>query len=221
MASLSSDCSHLNPIMDYSNGCYVCDMCGVVLDNIYIQPDTVPSYYNTNLDEKWNNMIKDTLELMHLPSCYTNIIFKKFIQSNIKKCEKELMYTIYKTLNEEKCSIPLKSISALSSVQEKNIYKCQKTNDILVLNPIDMLEKYCKYLELDYKTYSLIKERYLKTPVTGHNPQSVIAAIIYQTCREQKIKKSMKDISTVVQISVISIHRYWKSYIKNELPLRS
>ena len=72
-------------------------------------------------------------------------------------------------------------------------------------------------LNLNYKDYTVIKENILKVPVSGHNPLTVIGTFIYKYSKENRKKLSMKKISTVLQISPISIQRY----LKNELSCRA
>jgi transcription initiation factor TFIIIB Brf1 subunit/transcription initiation factor TFIIB len=74
------------------------------------------------------------------------------------------------------------------------------------------MEKYATLLKLDFETITLIKERINNLPNSGHNPNSVIAATIYQICKLTKQPISMKKVSLVTQVSCVSIQRYNKFY---------
>jgi Transcription factor TFIIB repeat len=73
-----------------------------------------------------------------------------------------------------------------------------------------LLEKYCKLLNLSYRDYTLIKALIDKKPTSGHPPLTLIGYYILVYCRENKIKKYMKDICSTLSISTISIQRYRK-----------
>jgi transcription initiation factor TFIIIB Brf1 subunit/transcription initiation factor TFIIB len=86
----------------------------------------------------------------------------------------------------------------------------QEENKSIILEPTKVLEKYCNFLKLDFKTYSLIKNNLPKENLTGHNPLTIIAATIYVYCKKNNIKLSMKKIALTVNISCVSIQRYIK-----------
>ena len=134
---------------------------------------------------------------------YKQIVKKRKNHKNL------LSYTIYQTLNEIGYPISIKDISAVTGVSENLIYDMQNNAQSIILEPNSLLEKYCKILGLDFKSYSVIKEL-LPQISTGHNPLTVIASNIYKYCKENNLKYSMKDIASTVGISPISIQRYLK-----------
>ena len=87
----------------------------------------------------------------------------------------------------------------------------QEVNKSVILQPCDLLEKYCSYLGFDYKTYSLIKNELPRQNLSGHNPLTIISATIYKYCKKNNIRISMKKIASTVKISCVSIQRYLRN----------
>jgi transcription initiation factor TFIIIB Brf1 subunit/transcription initiation factor TFIIB len=210
MSNQENICMHLNEVIDDREGSIICIDCGLVLsDNLY-HADNYLFHLTSSVDKDLNE-IKELLERLNLPEAFSSQIFdnyKKLVKER-KRSKYLLPYTIYQTLNEIGYPISIKDISAVSGVSENLIYDMQKNEESIILNPDSLLEKYCKILDLDYKTYSVIKERLPKIK-TGHNPLTVIASTIYKYCKENKLKYSMKYIAHIVKISPISIRRYLK-----------
>jgi transcription initiation factor TFIIIB Brf1 subunit/transcription initiation factor TFIIB len=108
----------------------------------------------------------------------------------------------------------MKDISSITGVKNNSIYDMQEKDKVIILKPNEMLEKYCKYLNLDFKAYSVIKENISNISSTGHNPLTIIGSYIYLYCKENKLNYSMKKIASAVNISCISIQRYIKNLKK-------
>jgi transcription initiation factor TFIIIB Brf1 subunit/transcription initiation factor TFIIB len=108
----------------------------------------------------------------------------------------------------------MKDISAITGLKNNSIYSMQEKDKVIILKPNEMLEKYCKYLNLDFKAYSVIKEKISTSLQSGHNPLTIIGANIYVYCKEKKLNYSMKKIASTLNISCISIQRYIKNINK-------
>lgn len=203
-------CSHINTLVDEREGCVVCTDCGLVTEEMFFS-DSKFSYFEEDI--KLRNEVSEILSKLQLPNFFTSLIIRNFKKEiNEKKNKKELLsYIIYKTLNENNIAVSIKDISATSGFTDKNIYNMQECNKSLILQPCDLLEKYCSYLNLNFKTYSLIKKNLPEQNISGHNPLTIIAATIYKYCKKNNIKISMKKIASTVKISCVSIQRYMKN----------
>lgn len=195
-------CEHKNKIEDYREGCIVCTECGLVID------DKIFSDYSGKVkSEITSNEKNEILELLHkvnLPESYSNDIV-----NNLKdKRKKNLPYVMYKTLNDNGCTISVKDISSITGLTNTSILDMQEKDKVIIVKPNELLEKYCKYLNLDYKSYSVIKEKISSSFQTGHNPLTIIGANIYIHCKEKKLNYSIKKIASALNISCISIQRY-------------
>jgi transcription initiation factor TFIIIB Brf1 subunit/transcription initiation factor TFIIB len=201
-------CQHLNELVDEREGTIICSDCGLVLSNFFFPQPTINFCGSTNMMEE----IKEILERLHLPQCFSEDIYNSIQSSKKDNLKKNCIipYFVYKTLSEIGFPVSIKDISAVSGMSENRIYDMQETEQAMILDPITLLEKYCKLLGLnDFKTYSVIKEK-LPTIDTGHNPLTVIASTIYIYCKEKGLKYSMKQIASTVGISSVSIQRYIK-----------
>jgi len=198
-------CTHINQITDEREGTIVCTDCGLVLtDKIFAESKTIDTTYS-----ELHFKIKDILDKLYLPECFISDIIKKYLNSPQKKFLLE--YYVYLSLNEAGFPISIKDISNVSGIPDSKIYSLQDGNQTICLEPEKILEKYCKNLEIDYKTYSLIKNELPKDIKTGHNPLTVIGSTIYKYSKKNKLKLSMKKIAEVVNISTVSIQRYIKN----------
>lgn len=204
----------MNTLIDEREGTIVCTCCGLVVD------EKIYNFYDSNLSSKeevgndcFKNDVREILSKLQLPDVYTTLILKNFQKETEQKRNKKqlLPYVIYKTLNENGIPISIKDISSISGFTDISIYDMQESNKSLILQPSDLLEKYCRYLGMDYKTYTLIKKLLPQENISGHNPLTIIAATIYRFCKSNNIKVSMKKISSTVKISCVSIQRYLKN----------
>jgi transcription initiation factor TFIIIB Brf1 subunit/transcription initiation factor TFIIB len=201
----------LNEIIDEREGTYICTDCGLVL-NALVYNEYHP--VEKMVDDENKQQVKEILERLHLPECFLNTILDNF-NNRQKHTKKTLMFSIYQTLNELNFPISIKEISAVSGLSDVQIYDVQAENETILLKPDDLLEKYCKMLNFDYKVYSLIKGSLPSDSKTGHNPLTIIGTAIYVYCKRNKVKYSMKHIANVCNISCVSIQRYLK-YCKNK-----
>ena len=140
-----------------------------------------------------------------------------------KENETFLAKCLYKTLCELDIPFSVKDISAVTGIQHSKISSREKNDlninksSVTIINKEDLLERACVKLELDYKTYTLIKET-VDNKNNGFNPSTVISAYIYIFCKKNKVKISLKKISDVTGISCMSIQRFIK---KNDLSSRT
>jgi transcription initiation factor TFIIIB Brf1 subunit/transcription initiation factor TFIIB len=207
-------CSHFNSVIDEKEGSIICTDCGLVLE------EKLFKFYGGNLSSGemetsscLKEDVKEILSKLGLPDVFSKMIVQSFKNDMSEKKKKKdyLAYVVYKTLNENNIPISIKEISSVSGLSDNSIYDMQEKNKSVVLQPSDLLEKYCSYLGLDYKTYSLIKNELPIQNISGHNPLTVVAATIYKYCKKNNIKISMKKIATTVKISCVSIQRYLKN----------
>ena len=212
MDSGEDPCNHLNEIIDQIGGVIVCTDCGLVLSNFYLTPN--------NYKEKQLNPMRDyvleILSRLQMPDYFQHDILTNLEQLPIKfqKKENAAAFVIYKTLNDLKCGVSIKEISAVTGFTDCQIYDFQSHNETVIIEPTIQLEKYCIMLGLPKNSHSVIKEN-IKILQTGHNPSTVLATAIYKYCKQIKFPISMEKIAEKLNISTISIHRYLK-LTKNE-----
>lgn len=215
----SNDCPHNLVITDVINGYIVCHNCGLVLsDNVYSE-----EYYkrNNNVDnfkfKNDKNDINEIISRLNLPDKYADLVLNEATKIDKIINQKNINDFLYQTLNNEECSVSIKEIENVS--EKKKIKKRKKKNaidtnkNIVIFKIEGCLEKYCTLLGLNFKEYTVIKEKINNIEVSGHNPLTVIGSVIYKYCKENRKKISMKQISQILNINAISIQRY----IKHEL----
>lgn len=196
-------CSHLNEIIDEHEGTTICIDCGLVIsDKLFI-------YNDKHIPNKDNDICKEILARLNLSENIADDI------SNEKKQNMSVIASqLYLTINKSS-TISLKEIAGVTGVCEKKLNQKTKGN-IMILDKEKLLEKHCSYLNIPFKTYTVIKEMLNKVEISGHNPLTIIASCIYIYCRKTSTKLSMKKIAQTVGISCISIQRFLKTY-QNEL----
>ena len=150
------------------------------------------------------------LDRIHISTCFA-IRIKDHLEKNFTtKSRQSLVYSVFKVLNEMQIPISLKEISQATNISKKILHQSQSHNDIIIIDFSDIMEKYARLLELNFETTTLIKEKIKQSPCSGHNPNSVLASVIYQICKKTKQRISMKKISRITQVSCVSIQRYNK-----------
>jgi transcription initiation factor TFIIIB Brf1 subunit/transcription initiation factor TFIIB len=197
-------CTHVHQVTDEREGTIVCTICGLVLTTQIFQES-----YACDTNEKEYALVKkinDILNKLNLPVCFTTDILKRCLRMPPRK--HLLEYVVYLSLHECGFPISIKDIACVTGISDSKIYDLQDNDQSICLQPKDLIEKYCTMLNLDFKTCSLIKEELPTIIETGHNPLTVIASTIYKYSRRNKLKLSMKQIATVVNISTVSIQRY-------------
>lgn len=203
MSCERNPCKHINQIVDVHEGSYICTDCARVISDYFYEE----SYQrqDKNLIPSQNET-SEILSRLNLPDS-----FKDYIEENQKPiCNKTNSIVnatnIYLTTNTNNSVVTLKEISAITGINGKKIAK----NKINIIDKHLLLEKYCTLLNLNYKTYTVIKEKLKTYQLSGHNPLTVVASAIYRHSKENKLKLSMKKISDTFGISSISIQRYLK-----------
>lgn len=196
-------CPHLNEIIDEHEGTIICHDCGLVIDDKYYLFD------DKSKEIEQNDICKEILARLNLSEeIAENICLEN--TRNICSIASKLYLAINKT-----SSVTLKEIAGVTGICEKQLNQKTKGN-ITVLDKDKLLEKYCTYLLIPFKSYTVIKEMLNKLEISGHNPLTIIASCIYIYCKKNSIKLSMKKLAEVIGISCVSIQRFLKIY-KNEL----
>ena len=198
-------CQHLNEIIDERQGDVICTDCGLILSAVYMS-----NFKSTSSIEKSNEYVLEILSRLNLPKFFAVCITAKIDKmGKEKKKESMLAFLIYKTLNELGCGVTLKEINSVTGFTDNQIYNKQKSNETIILNPSESLEKYCSLLGLPKNSYAVIKGKMFKRK-TGHNPTTIIGSEIHQYCKENKIGINIEKISEILKVSPISIRRYSK-----------
>ena len=200
-------CNHEMTLTDVREGVVICSQCSFVLDslvfaeNFYAPTNTEPLYLETQNSQK-DGEVLELLSRLNLPDSYYQLIIQD------KNFKKNVPQTMYKVLNNNKCPI---SINDIKNVSEKSSKKCLDiSNNVIILQTEELLQKFCAILNIDFKNFTLIKEQMKKFKTTGHNPVTIVASAIYIHCKKNKIRISMKKIANEMKISPVSIQRYLK-----------
>lgn len=217
-------CQHVRDITDQHEGTIICIDCGVVKDVVY----DIKFYEHSNF-EKINSFdeVENILDQLHIPRQYSEIINssiytkKKKARLSLKSLQKtssikKIVTAIYNNVNEKHSNLLLKDITNFSHLEPSQI----RSKDILIVNVEEILERYTKKFDLDFKSTSAIKEKISQFNNTGYQPLTIIGGIIYLYHIEIKKKISMKKIATVLGISSISIQRFIKK-TQNAISSRS
>ena len=157
----SDVCDHKNQVIDDHEGTYICLDCAKVLDNVYISSFEYNNFdlESNGVDTQENVISSEISHRLNIPNL--NIKDEK---NNIKSVSK-----LYLNANKNNFTVTLKEMSAVSGFSSKQIGKEIK-NTVNILDISTLLEKYCKLLSLDYKSYSVIKENITKYEKTENNP---------------------------------------------------
>lgn len=216
MSDTFSDCKHLNQLEDQHEGTIVCTDCGLVISEQLFTSTFCPQPIFEPSSQRQE--ILEILERLNLSKKYVQNVEKSINEMSKKKKKANqnilLAASVYDAVNRMDSSLSLRNVTAVSGVSGKKITSLNKS--IHILKSENILEKYCKLNNLEYKDYSVIKEKLSKYRVLGHNPLTLVGSMIYMHCKEYKIKNSMKSIAQTLGISTISIQRY----IKNEFSYR-
>ena len=215
--NFESKCLHTNEIADYHEGNIVCVDCGVVRDCIYesnsqmleniVQPNDIPSPG----EQQNREVIKDMLDRLNLPEKHVDFIVHD-LKTNFKKKRpqaEKIASSIFSCVNLSDGCLSLSTLSTVSGVPAKRV-KHPKNNEAQLIPEI-ALEKYCNFLDLNYKSYTVIKEEVQNYENTGFNPLTIIASLIYKHCKTLGRKISMRKVADIVGINTISIQRFLKN----------
>jgi transcription initiation factor TFIIIB Brf1 subunit/transcription initiation factor TFIIB len=189
-------CEHKTTVLDYREGTTICLDCSYVIDDhLYLENDVSSNEFQ-NQDERND----DYKEILNRLNCSYEILQDKLI-SNV--------FDLYSKIKET-TNVTLKEYCAVTGLDTKTMVKNSKET-VNIQNINVMLEKYCKLFDLDYKNYTLIKEKISTKPHSGHPPLTVIGYHIYMFIKTELNKKiTIKDICRTLGISSISIQRYRK-----------
>lgn len=222
MYNAENICEHLNQVTDQHEGSIICQDCGLVLSDYFETDERKDKSFNFHdvdeINQKndyanklcWLEEIKDILDRIHIPCTYATHILRYFNGAYKSKNFNNLYFSIYKILNSSGIPISLAELSTATRTNKNHISKSQKINDTIFIKYDQLAEKYCTLLNLDFKTVAVIKEKIRNSPVTGHTPITIVAATIYQFCKRKNKNISMKKISSLMNVSCISIQRYSK-----------
>lgn len=207
-------CLHENDVTDQHEGTLICTDCGIVKDVVFYNEPTM----NTNF-KKSNcfDEVENILDQLHISKQYSDVInssiYKKKTKiqlptRNVQKTSsiKKIVTAIYNKVNEKSSNLLLKDIINFSHLEPSQI----KSKDILIINLEEILERYTKKFNLDFKSTLLIKKKISQFNNTGYQPLTIIGGVIYLYHTEMRKKISMKKIATVLGISSISIQRFIK-----------
>ena len=212
MDSKCHSCQNITFFDDYCEGNVVCYSCGLVTSPLFL--NQINSVSHVNQETNILSDIQHLLDKIHVPICYGNQIESYYCKNFTTKSKTSLVFAIYKVLNDLEIPISMKEISNVSSVDKKCLNRVQHENQFINFDSNAIVEKYCVMLGLNFKTITLIKNKINSLPISGHNPNSILASVIYQICKEQKIKISIKHIAEITSVSCISIQRYNTFYKK-------
>jgi hypothetical protein len=127
---------------------------------------------------------------------------------------KKLATEIYNTVNDKNSNLLLKDISNFSHISPHQI----KSKNILLVNLEEVLERYTTKFNMNFQTYTVIKDELNKFKNTGFQPLTIIGGLIYLHFLNIKKKISMRKISEILGISSISIQRFLR--YNNEISSR-
>lgn len=196
-------CEHLNQVNDDHEGILVCTDCGLILhDQIFLVDYKEPK---NEMSNEIDCFYLEYINRLNLPEKH----LKNIQQNEYKKNISEVAGHLYKIINETS-SITLKEIVSVTGVNEKKLSMLTK-GTVSIVDKKKLLDKYCSQLELNFKQYTVIKEKLKQTVLTGHNPLTIIASCIFEYIKEEKIKISLKKICQTVGISCISVQRFLKN----------
>lgn len=216
MSSSGNCCDNRIEVTDERSGDYICINCGLVLDRYFTSGVGAASNdVNQKCVSHTEDKIKDILDKLFVPLSFSDQILTTFearimkepslSQTSIKK-ERLLTYCIYESLNELGIPVSFKDVSAVTGISTQDLYSHQEK--VILPLYVDLLEKYCSILNIDYKTSTHLRKGLPTKPVTGHNPLTIIGGLLYSNSKTYSLKLTLKQISSVLNISPVSIQRY-------------
>ena len=206
MDSQGNICKHLNEIIDHIQGDIICTDCGLVLSAFYV------SNYNCTFEsEKSNEYVLEILARLNLPKYFGVDIEKNLdrLTEKEKSQESTMAFVIYKTLNDLGCGVTLKDINSVTGFTDSQIYNKQGSNETVIIDPYNSVEKYCALLCLTKQSIAVIKGN-ISLNKTGHNPSTIIGSAIFKYCKDKKLAITLDKIARTLNISPISIRRFSK-----------
>lgn len=205
---MSHNCLNYYEIEDSHTSDLICSNCGLILDKIYTNYDFV-------FEKKFplQEEISEILERLNLPNSLAyDIAFECEKDEKLSK-EEYLMFKVYEILNKKKIPISLKEVANVSNFSSKEISRKQE-NQTISISIFDYLEKFGNILKINYSDIKKIQEYSKKISISGHSPLTITATLIYKYSKENKIDLSIDRIANVLNVSKISIQRYYKKIKK-------
>lgn len=206
-----NSCKHLDEIEDYHEGTIICKDCGLVKDSIFISQNISNIKLLTPYESN-TSILSNILDKINAPEYYSDEIASTMTHASSKNLKK-VTSEIYKKVNQNISSLPLKTLMHVSGLSTKQI----TSEKIHIMKVDELCEKYLTIFGFDYNTCTVIKEKIKLHNHNGFQPLSIIGGIIYLHSVELKKKISMKKIASYLGISPISIQRF----IKHEFSSRS
>lgn len=215
MSFRHGSCSNSYEVIDTRTGDYVCSGCGFVIDRYY---EIIPTTQNDQRDYgEVEGYLHEILEKLNLPK-YIAAYVKLNMKDRANK-EKHIINELYRVLPQLNIPFSRKDLEAVSGIESKIIYAAAPKNvdNMVVISVKDVLERYCRKLNLNFEEYSLIKKS-IPDKNYGFNPATVASAYIYIYCKKNKKKIKLKEISEVTGVTCMSVHRFMR---KNDLSCRT
>lgn len=206
MSSIVDSCSHYSEILDSVSGDYICTDCGLVLGRYFCHSK---NYQPENCDrDSISDFVEEVIERLNLPQYIAKKVLNRIKLSNLKKsCD--ICSIIYEMLIDLGMPYTLKEITSVTGVPSKEIKVNEAITAVAIVEEKDILERCCSKLGLTFKDFTLIKNS-IKSTEGGFNPSTVIAAHIFKYCKIKRKEIKLKNITSVVGISAMSVHRYLK-----------
>jgi len=198
-------------IVDTRTGSRVCSMCGLVEENVYEEVRTTISDFKNPTNFKILEEIRDMLDRVHISTNLADLCTDYYMKNYSGFNRKAMVFSIYFVLNKYSFNVSLKNLLNANGLCGESTFSTQKSNENVILDIVEMVEKYSVMLGFNFKETSLIKEMVKMSPKSGHTPLTIIAGNIYLYCRKNNKKISTKQIAQTTQVSTISIQRYIKT----------
>jgi len=213
---LTKTCQHKNDVLDDHAGVYICVDCGLVLDNYYVGSVMEEEQDNTfpKTSSLWHAQASDLLDKINAPMCFVPHVLNHFDQNFSRKNSQNLFLSIYNVLNNHQFPITLSEIANLTGCLKNKITNGSGMMVNASASKESLVEKYCGYLGIDFKTMSVIKERACKVR-SGHSPTTVVASLIYLVSKEKHLKITLKQVCEIASIKPISVNRFTK-YVNSQ-----
>jgi len=204
-----AECEHLREIIDLGESSHVCCDCGLVLDKHF---EMCQAPLSSSKYDEWAELAKDILDRYHISTNYYSFIMKDFNSKSGRKSIEKLLFSTYKVLNGLGVNVSLHDLSMSTGVNLSKLYSEQKPNENVCITLDPIAERYCSALGIDFETMTVIKDVLSEQHESGHTPSTIVAGTIFKVCKKRNIKVSIKKISEVANISVISIQRFKNAF---------
>ena len=221
-------CSHMNLVFDHHEGTEVCTDCGIVVSSLLFHNEARPPItIHYDVFNGRHNEFTDYVSSLNLPYSFIS-----FCENELKSLNKlnvgdhsiktKHAYVLYNVLKTQHCPRTLKEIASVTGATTTKIWKLQSTVQSIVksaqlfddVSPADILERTCSYLNTPFDVMDRIKQELDNLPDQNNHPATIVGAFIYKNTLKTKHQVSLKRIATTLGISVMSIQRYIKKYLK-------